>query len=131
MMHPNRGFAGQYGAGPKELLFVTLSANPARYDAGRFGRRYIVDYDFLWSGEKGKTWDNICVARRFEKHVIYRTMYDEAGVKTGTKRALHGLVPVEEREVGGTNRLVLNNVTRTATLYETANLSVINALAQW
>ena len=114
---------GQYGAGVGELLFMRMAGEPVQSS----GSKYWVDYDFLWTGEKSKKWNEMTISRRFEKHAMVRPVYNTVGVATGEKRVIYQLLPVEES--GGA--LSLNDTTRTATLFESANLSPINAICQW
>ncbi len=104
---------GRFGASAKELLFFQLAFQPTQFDKNK----WIVDYGFLWTGVKGKTWDTVTLARKFTKSAVDVVLFDVDGTDTGRKKQTHSLVPTSD--------------TRYARIYDTANLSPINALCQW
>jgi len=105
---------GKYGASAGELLFFQISFRPTRFDKGK----YIVDYGFLWTGERGKTWDTVTLARKFERKAVQVPTVTYAGEESTTNlKYTHALVPTAD--------------THHARIYDRANFSPIDALCQW
>ena len=105
---------GKWGAGKRELLLVQIGAQPTRYKKSH----YWVDYAFLWTGERGKTWDTITLARKFERKAVQIPQLDTDGVEvTGGEKVVHTLVPTED--------------TREARVYTSENFDRINRLCLW
>jgi hypothetical protein len=105
---------GQYGANDGELLFEQMSMQPTRFNR----KLYWVDYDFRWSGEKGKTWDQLTLARKFERKAVQVPQLDTAGEEVdGGEKLVHTLVPTDD--------------TRQVSLYTRYSFDRINRLCQW
>ena len=80
---------GQYGAGPGELLFTRMEAEPLPYNKSH----YRVDYSFRWSGETGKKWNGITKSRRFQKSGITIPVFNNVGDGTDSTRIIYGVRP--------------------------------------
>lgn len=104
---------GQYGASPGELLLTQMDAAPYKYNKAT----YFVDYYFAWTGERGKTWNQITKSRRMIKVVQTLPVFDTDGVDTETTKQSPGLMPT--------------TVTRTAQIGESFSFTFIDGICQW
>lgn len=104
---------GQYGAGIGEVLFYNMKSQPNQHDKSKA----IVDYAFLWSGERGLKWNELTVSRKWVKRALTVPVLDDAGADTGETKKIYGSVST--------------SVTRTAEPFESFNFTFIDGLCNW
>ena len=103
---------GRYGAGKGELLFNRMAAAPLPWDKSK----YVVDYDFAWSGQRGVVWNKLSVSRMFKRKVVQVSRVNSAGEDDGF-RDIYTKVPTDTWAYAPT--------------YGEKNFTMINNLCNW
>jgi len=105
---------GQYGAGAGELILIAMNARPLPYNK----TKYVVDYDFLWSGDKGVDWNDMGLSRKFEKKAVQVEQIDTDGDAVAGGEKIHVT-------------LVPSTSTRAVSVFKSTSFDRINRLCMW
>ena len=106
------GNLSRWGSNKRELLFSGLSFAPLPYDKSKF----VVDYDFLWDGQKGVEWNKLSISRMFKWKIAQTPRINSAGEDEGT-RDIITKVPTDTWAY--------------APMYAEKNFSMVNNLCNW
>lgn len=104
---------GRYGAGKGELLFTRMAAAPLQWDKSK----YVVDYDFAWTGQRGVVWNRLSVSRMFKRRVVEVPYVDSDGEETDVTRPIYAELPTDTWKY--------------APMYGEKNFGMINNLCSW
>ncbi len=104
---------GMWGASREELLFFRMESQPRPYNK----LKYAASYWFLWSGQRGLSWNKVTKARKMERKAIKVPYLDTDGVDTGYTKDVYLLVPT--------------TTTRYARTYKTASFIHIDSMCNW
>ena len=107
------GNLSRWGSNKRELVFSRLGFAPLPYDKSKF----VVDYDFTWTGQRGLEWNKLSISRMFMRKVVRTPVLGNDGEATSAERDLYMRVPTTTWAY--------------APMYAEKNFSMVNNLCNW
>ena len=112
-------FLGGQTGGIGELLLTGISFTPYNYN--KF--LYFVDYDFLWVGNSGLTWNDILKTRLYDVKIREELQYnvDGAVIKNSENKPVYKKV----------RKMIPTDDVRTGRMFESHDFSFIDSMLGW